>query len=240
VVGINTAMVTAGQGIGFAIPINTVRSVEQDLVAHGTVRRGWLGLGIQVLSPELADAFGAKGEKGILVNRVVPVSPAERGGVRMGDILVAFGKARVSGVKEFQGLVAGTAPGSRVTLEVLREGKRVAATVTVEEAEKQASVRRPPPREPVDPLGMAVRAVPKHLLREMELRGGVEVTFVEAASPAWNGGVREGDVLLSINRETLRGLDEYRKAVSRLPRGRPVFALVYREGVQLYVALKSR
>ncbi len=112
--------------------------MEQDLVAHGTVRRGWLGLGIQVLLPELADAFGAKGEKGILVNRVVPGSPAERGGVRMGDILVAFGKSRVSGVKEFQGLVAGTAPGSPVTLEVLREGKRVAATVTVEEAEKQA------------------------------------------------------------------------------------------------------
>jgi serine protease Do len=137
-------------------------------------------------------------------------------------------------------LVAGTAPGSPVTLEVLREGKRVAATVTVEEAEKQASVRHPPPREPVDPLGMAVRIVPKQLLREMELRGGVEVTFVETASPAWDGGVREGDVLLSINRETVRGLDEYRKAVSRIPPGRPSFALVYREGVQLYVALKSR
>ena len=240
VVGINTAMVTAGQGIGFAIPINTVRSVEQDLVAHGTVRRGWLGLGIQVLPPELADAFGAKGEKGILVNRVVPGSPAERGGVRMGDILVAFGKTRVSGVKEFQRMVAGTAPGTPVTFEVLREGKRVAATLTVEEAEKQAEGRRPPPREPVDPLGMAVRSVPKQLLREMELRGGVEVTFVETSSPAWDGGVREGDVLLSINRETVRGLDEYRKAVSRLPKGRPSFALVYREGLQLYVALKSR
>ena len=240
VVGINTAMVTAGQGIGFAIPINTVRSVEQALVAHGTVRRGWLGLGIQVLPPELAEAFGAKGEKGILVNRVVPGSPAERGGVRMGDIVVAFGKSRVSGVQEFQRLVAATAPGSPVTLEVLREGKRVAATVTVEEAEKRAEGRRPPPREPVDPLGMAVRAVPKHLLREMELRGGVEVTFVETASPAWDGGVREGDVLLSINRETVRGPDEYRRAVSRLPRGRPAFALVYREGAQLYVALKSR
>jgi len=240
VVGINTAMVTAAQGIGFAIPINTVRSVEQDLVAHGTVRRGWLGLGIQFLPPDLADAFGVKGEKGILVNRVVPGSPAERGGVRMGDILVAFGKARVSGVKEFQRAVAATAPGTSVTLEVLREGKRVAATVTVEEAEKRASVRRPPPREPVDPLGMAVRPVPAHLLREMELRGGVEVTFVETASPAWDGGVREGDVILSVNRETVRGLDEYRKVVSRLPRGRPGFALVYREGTQLYVALKSR
>jgi len=240
VVGINTAVVSAGQGIGFAIPINTVRTVEQDLVAHGTVRRGWLGLGIQALLPELADAFGAKGEKGILVNRVVSGSPAERGGIRMGDILVAWGKDRVTGVKEFRKLVAGTPPGKQVTLEVLREGKRVAATVTVEEAERQASVRRPPPREPVDPLGMAVRAVPKHLLREMELRGGVEVTFVETASPAWDGGLREGDVLLSVNREAVRGPEEYHKAVARLPRGRAAHALVYREGAQLYVALRSR
>ncbi len=240
VVGINTAMVTAGQGLGFAIPINTVRAVEQDLVAHGAVRRGWLGLGFQPLLPELADAFGAKGEKGLLVNRVVPDSPAERGGIRIGDILVVFGKTRVSGVKEFQRLVAGTAPGSPVTLELLREGKRVAAKVTVEEAEKQDSVKRPAPREPVDSLGMTVRSVPKQLLREMDLRGGVEVTFVETSSPAWDGGVREGDILLSINREMIPGLDEYRKTVSRLPRTRPSFALVSREGVELFVALKSK
>jgi serine protease Do len=232
--------VSAAQGIGFAIPINTVRAVEQDLVAHGAVRRGWLGLGIQSLPPDLTDAFGAKGEKGILVNRVVPGSPAERGGVRMGDILVSFGKSRVSGVKEFQRVVAGTAPGTSMTLEVLREGKRVAATVTVDEADKRTEARRPPPREPVDPLGVAVRPVPAHLLREMELRGGVEVTFVETASPAWDGGVREGDVILSVNRETVRSIDDYRKAVSRLTRGRASFALVYREGTQLYVALKSR
>jgi len=240
VVGINTAMYTSAQGIGFAIPINTVRSVEQALVAHGKVRRGWLGLGTQALHPQLAEAFGAKGEKGILVNHVVPGSPAERGGVRMGDILVDLEKSRISGVKEFQRLVADKEPGAKVTLEVVREGKRVATMVTVEEAEKQADGRRPPPREPVDRLGMAVRAVPRSLLRELELRGGVEVTFIETSSPAWDGGVREGDVLLSINRETIRGLDEYRKAVSRLPRGRPAFALVSREGVHLYVALKSR
>ncbi len=240
VIGINTAMVTAGQGIGFAIPINTVRSVEQDLVAHGTVRRGWLGVGIQALVPDLAEAFGAKGERGILVNRVVPDSPAARAGMRNGDIVLSFGKTRVSGVKEFQKLVAGTTPGSPVTLEVLRGGRRVGATVTVEESEKQAQGRRPAHRDPVDPLGMSVRPVPSHLLREMELRGGVEVVFVETASPAWDGGVREGDVLLSINGEAVRAVDEYRKAVSRLPGGRPSFALVYRDGVHLYVSLKSK
>lgn len=239
VVGINTAMVTSAQGIGFAIPINIVRTVEQDLVAHGTVRRGWLGLGIQALPPELAEAFGAKGEKGVLVNHVVPGSPAERGGVRTGDILIALGKAHPSGVKEFQRMVAGSTPGTPVTLEALRDGKRVLAKVTVEEAEKRAEKRRTPPHEAVDSLGMAVRTVPPYMLREMELRGGVEVIFVEAASAAWEGGIREGDVLLSVNREAVRGVADYRKAVARLPRGRATVALVYRDGARLYVALKQ-
>jgi serine protease Do/serine protease DegQ len=238
VVGINTSMVSAGQGIGFAIPINTVRAVEQELAAHGTVRRGWLGVGIQPLSPDLAEAFGAKGEKGILVNRVVPGSPAERIGLRTGDILVAFGKTHLAGVKEFQRQIASTAPGTAVPLEFFREGRRIGATVTVGEAAGQSENRRPPKRETVDPLGISVSAVPARLLREMEIPGGVEVTFVETASPAWEGGIREGDILISLNREAVPGIAAYRKAVSRLPRGVPATALVYRDGVQLYVALR--
>jgi Do/DeqQ family serine protease len=240
VVGINTAMVSAGQGIGFAIPINTVMAVEKELAAHGALRRGWLGVAIQQLSPELAEAFGVKGESGILVNRVVPGSPAARGGLRMGDIVVAWGNARVIGTKEFQKQVAGTAPGTMVSLEVLREGKRVLVTVKLEEAEAKAKSRRTPRREPVDPLGMTVSPVHQRLLRELELRGGVEVTFVETASPAWEGGIREGDILLAINREVVHNIDGYRKAVSRIARGEVVAALVSREGGLLYVALKNK
>jgi Do/DeqQ family serine protease len=240
VVGINTAMVSAGQGIGFAIPINTVKAVEQELAAHGAVRRGWLGVSIQPLTPDLAEAFEVKGEKGMLVNRVVPGSPAEKGGLRMGDILIAWGNARISGVKEFRQQVAGTAPGTAVPVEILREGKRVLATVTVAEAEAKAQVRRPPRRESVDPLGVTVSAVHPRLLRELELRGGVEVTFVETASPAWEGGVREGDVLLVLHRDSVNDVDAYRKVVSRLPKGKVVSALLSREGGLLFVALRSK
>jgi Do/DeqQ family serine protease len=240
VVGINTAMVSSGQGIGFAIPINTVKEVEQELAAHGAVRRGWLGVAIQPLTPDLAEAFGAKGEKGILVNRVVPGSPAAVGGIRMGDILTAWGKARVSGVKEFRELVAGTAPGTQVPVELLREGKRCLVTVKVAEAEGKAEVRRTPRRESVDPLGMTVSPVHPRILRELELRGGVEVTFVEASSPAWDGGLREGDILLIVNREAVNDIDAYRKAVARLPKGGVVSALVSREGELLFVALRSK
>lgn len=240
VVGINTAMVSAGQGIGFAIPINTVKSVEQELTAHGAVRRGWLGVAIQPLSPDLAEAFGAKGEKGILVNRVVPGSPAAKGGLRMGDILVAWGKARIPGVKEFRKQVAETAPGTAIPLEVLREGKRVLVTVRVAEAEGKSQARRPPRREPVDPLGMTVSPIHPRLLRELELRGGVEVTFVETASPAWEGGIREGDILLAVNRLTVHDIDAYRTAVSGISRGTVVPALVSREGGMLFVALRNK
>ncbi len=240
VVGINTAMVSAGQGIGFAIPINTVKAVEQELAAHGSVRRGWLGVSIQPLSPDLAEAFGAKGEKGVLVNRIIPGSPAAKGGVRMGDILVAWGNARITGVKEFRRQVAGTAPGEAVPVEALRDGRRFLVTVKVEEADRKSQVRRPPSRVSADPLGMAVSAVHPRILRELELRGGVEVTFVEAASPAWDAGVREGDILLVVNRETVNDVDAYRKAVTRLPRGTAVPALVSREGELLFVALRSK
>ncbi len=195
---------------------------------------------IQQLTPDLAEAFGAKGEKGMLVNRVVPGSPAARGGVRMGDILVAWGKARISGVKEFRALVAGTVPGESIPIEVLRDGKRFLVTVSVVEAEGKAQVRRPPLRQSVDPLGMTVSSVHPRILRELELRGGVEVTFVEASSPAWDGGVREGDILLTINRETVNDIDAYRKVVARLPKGSVVSALVSREGELLFVALRSK
>ncbi|MEW6720506.1 MAG: Do family serine endopeptidase [Thermodesulfobacteriota bacterium] len=240
VVGINTAMMSSGQGIGFAIPINTVKAVEQVLAEYGTVRRGWLGVAIQQLTPDLAEAFGAKGEKGILVNRVVPGSPAENGGLRMGDILIAWGKARVGGVKEFRQQVASTAPGTTVPIEVLRDGRRALVTVRIAEAEGMAQVRRSPRMEPADPLGMTVGAVHPRILREFELRGGVVVTSVEAATPAWEGGIREGDILVSVNRESVAGVEDYRKIVSRLPRGAAVPALVSREGALFYAALRSR
>jgi len=240
VVGINTAMVSTGQGIGFAIPIDTVKAVEQELAAHGSVRRGWLGVSVQTLTPDLAEAFGSRGETGMLVNRVVPGSPAATGGLRMGDILIAWNGTRVPGIREFRQQVAGTAPGTEVSVEVLRDGKRGLLRVTVAEAERKTPVRKPARRQPVDPLGITVSPLHPRLLKELDLRGGVEVTFVEAASPAWEGGVREGDILLVIDRETVHDIGRYRKVVSRLPGKAAVPALVYREGGLFYVALKSR
>ncbi len=239
VVGINTAMITAGQGIGFAIPINTVLAVERELARNGTIRRGWLGVGIQVLTPELAESFGVKGEKGVLVNRVFADSPAKSAGLRGGDIVIALGGGRVAGVKEFQKQVAAVAPGTAVTLEILRGGARAKVQVTI--AEMDGSEPRSQPRkEPVDAWGIAVRGIDARLLRDLGIEGGVEVAFLEPSGPAGLGGIREGDVLMRIDRAPVTGVDSYRRCVAGLAPGQMVSVLVYRDGAQLYLAFRHK
>ena len=239
VVGINTAMVSGGQGIGFAIPINTVLEIERELARSGTIRRGWLGVGIQILTPELAESFGVKGEKGVVVNRVLPGSPADAGGLRGGDIVISFSGKRVAGVKEFQKMVAGVSPGSSVPMEILRGGKRMSVTVRLAELEGPVP-RRTPGKSPLDAWGLHVRALPEGMSRAMAAGGGVEVVLVDPAGPAGTGGVREGDILLRINREPVKGPDSYRKSIAKLPRGLIVSVLVERDGGRIYLAFRNQ
>jgi Do/DeqQ family serine protease len=239
VVGINTAIVSTGQGIGFAIPISTVMSIEQELARNGAVRRGWLGVGIQTLTPDLAESFGAKGEKGILVNRVAPGGPAEVGGLRGGDIITSFRGKPVTGVKEFQKLGSSAAPGSTVSMDILRAGKRARVDVVVAEMDRQEAP--PQPRKAaVDAWGLAVDGIPPGALRDLGIEVGVVAGYVDASGPAWEGGIREGDILLRINRELLPGVNAYRKAVAAQPAGRMVSVLILREGAQVYVAFRAR
>ncbi len=239
VVGINAAMVSAGQGIGFAIPINTVMAVEQELARNGSIRRGWMGVGIQTLTPELAESFGAKGDKGILVSRVVPRSPAEKGGLRGGDIITSFRGKPVSGVKEFQKQVTAAPPGGVVAMDILRGGKRARVEVIIAELEGQETPAQSR-KAPVDDWGLAVEGLPARALRDLGIDGGVEVVYVDAAGPAWEGGIREGDVLLRINREPIATPEAYRKALAGLPKRRMLSVLLWRDGAQMYVAFRAR
>ena len=239
VVGINTAIVSAGQGIGFAIPIHTVMAVEQELARHGAVRRGWLGVGIQALTPDLAESFGAKGEKGILVNRVVPRSPADKGGLRGGDIITTFGGKPVSGVKDFQKQVSSTAPGNTVSLEILRGGKRARVELGMGEMEGMESHQRAG-KAPVDAWGLSVEVIPSRAMRDLGIEGGVEVGYIDTSGAAWQGGIREGDILLRIDRNPVSDPAAYRKTVADVPRGNIVSVLLMREGAQMYVAFRTR
>ncbi len=239
VIGINSAMMSAGQGIGFAIPINTVLAIEQELARSGSIRRGWLGVGIQPLTADLAESFGVRGETGVLVNRVFSDSPASAAGLRGGDIVIGFHGARIAGVKEFQKQVATLAPGTPVAVEILRDGKRSTLKVTLAEQDVPAP-RRAARKAPLDAWGLHVTGIPGDVLRNLEIDGGVEVTAVDPSGVAGAGGVREGDVLVRINREPVDGVDGYRRLVSRLPRGRMVSVLVLRERGQMYLAFRNK
>jgi S1-C subfamily serine protease len=206
VVGINTAMVSGGQGIGFAIPINTVLEIERELASTGMIRRGWLGVGIQFLTPDLAESFGG---------------------------------TPVTGIKEFQKMVAGVSPGSDAILEILRGGKRM--TVTVKLAELESPAPHASPREPpLGAWGLHVRALPEGAERALGVAGGVVVQNVDPAGTAGTGGIRAGDILLRINREPVQSPESFRKLLARLPRGQMVSVLVDREGARMYMAFRNR
>jgi Do/DeqQ family serine protease len=121
VIGINTAIVASGQGIGFAIPVNMARKVMEDLVKRGKVTRGWLGIGIQPLTPELAKSFGVSADEGILVNQVMPKSPAETAGIKVGDLILSLDGKPLKDTRQMQRLVAEAEIGKTIEVVVLRD-----------------------------------------------------------------------------------------------------------------------
>jgi Do/DeqQ family serine protease len=146
VVGINTAIVAAGQGIGFAIPINLARQVAEQLITTGEVTRGWLGVTMQPLDPALAEAFGLDKVSGALITRVLPDTPAERAGLRRGDVLLSFAGKAVRGVRELQLLVASAPIGKGVPVEILRDQTRLSLEVVItKRAEQPVPDRTRPP-----------------------------------------------------------------------------------------------
>jgi S1-C subfamily serine protease len=132
VIGINTAIVASGQGIGFAIPINMARKVMDDLVRKGKVTRGWLGVGVQPLTPELAKSFGVAGE-GVLVNQVMPKSPAEAAGLKVGDLILSVDGKPVKDARELQRIIADTDIGKAIELKILREKEKRALKAQIGE-----------------------------------------------------------------------------------------------------------
>jgi serine protease Do len=175
----------------------------------------------------------------VLINRVFPGSPAASAGLRGGDIVIALGRSRVAGVKEFQKSVAGVSPGSLAVLEILRGGKRMTLSVTMAELERP-SPRAVPRKPPMDPWGLSVKTLSKGVARALGIPGGVEVREVDPSGVAGAGGVREGDILLRINREQVTGRDSYRRMLGRLPRGQMVSLLVDRDGGPVYLAFRHR
>jgi Do/DeqQ family serine protease len=234
VMGINTAIVASGQGIGFAIPINLARLIANQLIEKGEVTRGWLGVSIQPLTPELAESFGLDNVSGALVNQVLAGSPAEKAGVKRGDVLLTYNGKPVRGVRELQLLVANTPAGSKVELVVLRQGKRLTLPVTIVAQQPPPAAAAAPGQEQGKRQGLGLTVVPA------AEGAGVQVETVDPDSAAAAAGVRPGDVILAINQQEVNDLAAFRQAAEKAGKQRNVVLLVRRGETTLYLAFPVR
>lgn len=248
-VGINTAIFSqsgGNMGIGFAVPSNMARSIMDQLVKHGKVVRGWLGVSIQELTPELASQFGLGDTKGVLVSDVMDDSPAKKAGVERADVIVEYDGKPMDSPTHLRNAVAQTPVGKKVTLKIIRDKKTKAIDVTIAEQPKSmGQVGGEEGGEPSAPSGVLsdldVREVNEELASRYGLKSGergVVVTRVKPGSPAEEAGVREGDLVLEINRKPVGSLKAYEKAASGLPKDQAVLLLLKRQGRTIYLTLR--
>ena len=229
VIGINTAILASGQGIGFATPSAIAKTVIPQLESKGKVVRGMIGVQVQNVTPELAKSFGMSEARGALVAEVNPGSPADKAGIHQGDIIVDFNGTPIHEMNELPRMVAGLAPGSKATLKVLRDGKEKTLNLTVVELtdEKQAQTKEEGVAEKT-PLGLEVQNLTPALAQQFRLRDnqGVVVVQVESGSPAADANIRPGDLILEVNGTVVGTVKEYMEAVAKLKKDsrRPLFS----------------
>jgi serine protease Do len=237
VIGINTAIVAGGTGIGFAIPSNMARKIYAELLARGKVTRGWLGVSIQPLTPELAKSFGAKENRGVLVSDVMPDSPAARAGLVAGDILLEFDGRKLEGPADLQRAVGLTTPGTAARARVWRDHVERTLDLKIGDApdERELAARVSRARSL---LGLDVRPITPEIARQLNLRAtdGVVVANVEDGSSAADAGVQRGDVIREVNRQRVGGLPDFERLTRHLKEGDRLTVLLQRGAMSLYVA----
>ncbi len=249
-VGINTFILGPGAGnvgIGFAIPINTVKDVVDQLIRTGTVERGYLGMIPQDLTPELAEAFGLPESRGAVLSQVEADSPAARAGLECGDVVLEFSGVKVDAAAPFRDHVAHHKPGEQVELVIMRNGDRQTITATLgkrpslDELRGRSRERKPPQDESEKGLGLTVWDLTPDLAERFGLseQTGVIITKVAPGSEAAEKGLREGYIIRQVNRREVRSVPQFKEVVSEsMSNGRRVLLLVTDGRASRYVVLK--
>jgi serine protease Do len=243
-VGINTAIYTTSggyQGIGFAIPSNMVKSIMDSLVSKGKVVRGWLGVTIQRVTPELAKQFDLKDDTGALIGDVIEEGPAEKAGLQRGDIILEYDGKKIEEPYVLRNMVANSLPGEQHTVEILREGKTSKVTITIGEL--------PSDGQPVETdefqnvmKGITVQNMTPELAKKLRIPEkikGVIITDIDENSMA-AGILAQGDVIQEINRNKVTDTKAYTSMVSKIKKDESVLLLIFRGGSSLFVTLSQK
>ncbi|QOX78143.1 DegQ family serine endoprotease [Trichlorobacter lovleyi] len=238
VIGINTAIIAGGQGIGFAIPINVAKSVAEQLKATGKVVRGYLGVNFDRLSPKLAKSLGLTSDKGVIVTHVEKGSPADKAGLKIEDVIVQFDGKPVNAETDLPKVVAGTPVGKQVQIVVFRKAKRLVLSATVIQGRSGTAVGEPSTAS----IGISLRELTPELARQLGLKDakGVVVSEVKPGSSADEAGMVRGDLVLEFNGQPVDSLEAFAASAAKVAKGEVVRLLLRRpDGSFGYVAVTA-
>jgi serine protease Do len=244
VVGVNTAIIAGGQGIGFTIPVNMLKDILVPLKEKGRVTRGWIGVSIQEVTPEIGKSFGLEENEGALISSVMPGDPAEQGGLEPGDIIISFDGKGITEVNDLPRTVAATPPGKRVKVKIIRDGKEKELFGEVsEKKEAGEEVLAEKGMEKVETrLGLSVQTITPEIAERMGLddTSGVIVNAVKRDSPAADAGLRRGDIIREINRKRVSEASDYGTLITEALKDDIILLLVARGERAFYATIKVK
>ncbi len=244
-VGINTAIFSQSggyQGVGFAVPTSMSKPIYESLIKTGKVVRGFLGIGIQDLNQDLAKSFGIKDAKGALVSDVREDGPAEKGGMKQGDVITSYQGSHVEDAVTLQRMVTRTAVGTKVPVKVMRDGHEKELIMTIGELPETTKTAKAEAEERQYAFaGVAVQDLDKDTAKELGMKGkatGVVVTKVDPDSGAEKAGLQPGDVIREINRQQVKSVKDFERVSSEVKKGDNVLILINRRGNALFLSAK--
>ena len=234
VIGINTAIINYAQSIGFSIPSNMVKHVVEQLVEHGEVHRGWLGVGIDPVSEEVANrAAKAQVGEGVIINSIFEGDPADMAGLKVGDIILKIGGSEINSPNSMIRVIGAITPGQTINLDILRKGEHKVVPVKLESRKKRTTQLATLP--PMRPSGLGFTVV--NSTKGSKLPGGALVSRVTPESPAALKGLQSGDLIVAVNGEAVENQHEFDGLVGKIQKGSPVFLLVWRNDKKFHLGL---
>ena len=233
VIGINTAIINYAQSIGFSIPSNMVKHVVEQLVEHGEVHRGWLGVGIDPVSEEVAKRSKVQVGEGVIINSVFEGDPADMAGLKVGDIILKIGGSEINSPNSMIRVIGAITPGQTINLDILRDGKPKLVPVKLESRKKRTTQLAT--LSPMRSSGLGFIVVNSE--KGSKLPGGALVSRVDPESPAALKGLRPGDLIVAVNGENVENQHEFDGLVGKIQQGSAVFLLIWRNDKKFHLGL---
>lgn len=241
VIGINTAIVAQGQGIGFAIPINMAKTILPDLKAKGKVTRGWLGIAVQDVTEDMVKSLHLKDRQGAMISEAFKGDPADRAGLRAGDIVTEVNGTKIKDTHHLLLTIAAFHVGDKISVKILRDGKELTFQVTVSERRDRPEVASATPRAGQDNFGITAQDITPEVARYLGIprKSGVVVAKVEEGSPADEVGIQPQDVIMQVNKVKITSLKDYSREMTKKSAKSGVMLLVKRGQATFFVALRK-